>query len=285
MIKTVFHVLMFLIVGLAQANQKFQASFAESRWTLHASPVRCQLSHPIPRYGQGNFVHSSNGELVFSLDVLQPPMQDGVASMASVPSFWKQAVKPRDIGEFSVSAGKTPIYATHAIALRILYELDAGMFAVLHYKDWADRRDDVSVALSPVRFREVLPGFQKCISDLLPYSFDDLRVSTVTFHLNKSGLTEQARQILENPALYAREFENIKIVVEGHTDAIGSRYYNHRLSRKRAQSVKDFLVSKGVPAGRVVLKGFGERKPVATNYTERGRAANRRVKVTLNMTK
>lgn len=285
MAKIVSVFLMLILVNPVLSMQRFQASFEESQWLLQSSPVRCQLSHPIPRYGQGNFVHSSNGELAFTLDVLQPPMEDGVASMVSEPSFWKASLKAMDIGEFSVSAGRTPIYAPHKIALRILYELDAGKYAVMHYKDWADHRDDVRVALSPVRFREVLPDFQKCISQLLPYSFDDLKQSTVTFQLNKSVLTDDARQILENPALYAREFENIKILIEGHTDAIGSRYYNNNLSRKRAQSVREFLVSRGIPASRIVLKGYGERKPVASNYTETGRAANRRVRVTLNMTK
>lgn len=167
----------------------------------------------------------------------------------------------------------------------MLYELDAGLFAVLKYKDWADQRDEVKVALSPVHFRDVLPAFQKCISELLPFSFEDLRESTVKFQLNKATLTTEARQILENLAMYAKEYKNIKMTVEGHTDAIGSRYYNRQLSRRRAQSVKQFLLSKGVPAKRVVLNGYGESRPVASNYTESGRAANRRVSVRLNMMK
>lgn len=277
--------LMLLFSGPLMAIQRYQANFEESQWLLSTSPIRCELTHPIPRYGLGRFVHSSSGELAFSLDVLQPPLKDGVASMASVPSFWKAGHKGKDIGEFAISAGKTPIYAPHNIALRILYELDAGMFPVIQYKDWADQRDQVKVALSPVHFRDVLPAFQKCISQLLSFSFDDLRESTVTFELNKSILTPEAKQILENLALYAREYKKVKMVIEGHTDAIGSRSYNRRLSKRRARSVMKFLISKGVPAKRVRLKGFGERKPVASNYTEAGRAANRRVNVTLNMTK
>ena len=283
--KTIFTILLVVLSTQLLASQRFQANFEESQWRLKTSPIRCELVHPIPRYGQGNFVYASNGELAFSLDVLQPPVKDGVASMASIPSFWKAGSEGKDIGEFSISAGKTPIYAPHKIALRILYELDAGMFPVLQYKDWADQRDEVIVALSPVHFRDVLPAFQQCISQLLPYSFEDLRESTVMFHLNKATLTTEAKQILENLSLYAKEYKNIKMVIEGHTDSIGSRYYNRRLSRQRAQSVKKFLLSKGVPAQRVVIKGYGESRPVASNNSQDGRAANRRVSVTLNMTK
>ncbi|MDH5472211.1 MAG: OmpA family protein [Gammaproteobacteria bacterium] len=283
--KTLFTLLLLVYSAQLLASQKYQANFEESKWMLKASPIRCELTHPIPRYGRGNFVYSSNGELAFSLDVLQPPVQDGVASMASVPSFWKAGSEGKSIGEFSISAGKTPIYAPHKIALRILYELDAGMFPVLQYKDWADQRDAVSVALSPVNFRDVLPAFQQCISQLLPYSFDDLKESTVLFNLNKSTLTVEAKQILENLSLFAKEYKNVNMIIEGHTDNIGSRYYNQQLSRQRALSVKKFLLDKGVPAKRVILKGFGERKPVASNRTEEGRAVNRRVNVTLNVVK
>ena len=75
--------------------------------------------------------------------------------------------------------------------------------------------------------------------------------------------------------------KNERVVVEiaGHTDSIGSEEYNQGLSERRAESVKDYLVGKGVKAHRLSSKGYGEMRPVASNDTEEGRAENRRVEM------
>ena len=72
---------------------------------------------------------------------------------------------------------------------------------------------------------------------------------------------------------------NMRVSVEGHTDSIGSDAYNQKLSERRAQAVRDYLVSQGIDAARISVKGWGKAKPVASNKTEAGRAENRRVEI------
>ncbi|NBS66513.1 MAG: OmpA family protein [Betaproteobacteria bacterium] len=69
------------------------------------------------------------------------------------------------------------------------------------------------------------------------------------------------------------------VIAVGHTDAIGTDAYNQRLSVRRAEAVKAYLVSKGIPANRIYTEGKGKRQPVADNRTAAGRAKNRRVEV------
>ena len=65
--------------------------------------------------------------------------------------------------------------------------------------------------------------------------------------------------------------------IEGHTDSVGSEAYNKKLSERRADSVKSYVVGQGVEISRLSTKGFGESQPVADNGTAEGRAQNRRV--------
>jgi OOP family OmpA-OmpF porin len=69
------------------------------------------------------------------------------------------------------------------------------------------------------------------------------------------------------------------ITISGHTDSVGSEAYNMKLGQRRADTVKDYLVSKGVPASKITTKSFGESQPVASNKTAEGRAKNRRAEV------
>ncbi|MGE5640969.1 MAG: OmpA family protein, partial [Clostridia bacterium] len=73
---------------------------------------------------------------------------------------------------------------------------------------------------------------------------------------------------------------NLEVVIAiGHTDSIGTDEYNQKLSVRRAESVKSYLVSKGVEQNRVYTEGKGEKQPVATNKTKEGRQKNRRVEI------
>jgi OOP family OmpA-OmpF porin len=69
------------------------------------------------------------------------------------------------------------------------------------------------------------------------------------------------------------------VIATGHTDSVGTDAYNQKLSERRAAAVKDYLVSKGIPAAKVTTIGKGESQPVATNKTAGGRQKNRRVDI------
>ncbi len=113
--------------------------------------------------------------------------------------------------------------------------------------------------------------------------FDEVRstlvLKGVNFEFNSADLTPNSRTILDSVAASLREWKEIRVEVAGHTDSIGSDGYNKTLSQRRAESVRKYLVSKGVDGSRLTAKGYGESKPIADNGTDAGRAENRRVEL------
>ena len=102
----------------------------------------------------------------------------------------------------------------------------------------------------------------------------------VLFVTGKSELLPAARDQLDQVAAALKDQGDLKpIVVEGYTDSVGSDTANDKLSKDRAESVRQYLVSKGVPSDKITSVGKGKSNPVAGNDTPEGRANNRRVEI------
>ena len=104
--------------------------------------------------------------------------------------------------------------------------------------------------------------------------------SEVLFDVDKYDVRvhPEAEEVLKNLAIVLKEMDVKNFEIDGHTDSDGSDEYNQVLSEKRANSVKNFLVSQGVTA-EITTKGYGESKPVASNDTAEGKQKNRRVEI------
>ena len=102
---------------------------------------------------------------------------------------------------------------------------------------------------------------------------------SVHFDFDKATLKADAKPILDEAVQVLKQEGSVDIVVEGHTDSVGTEQYNLGLSRRRADTVRRYLVEHGVAASRITAEGMGESKPVASNDTADGRAQNRRVEL------
>lgn len=101
----------------------------------------------------------------------------------------------------------------------------------------------------------------------------------VTFAVDSTTISPQMRDTLDGVAQSMIDYPNSLIDVMGHTDSTGSEQYNLDLSRRRAESVANYLVSRGVSRARIETIGYGEQYPIADNSTESGRRENRRVEI------
>ncbi len=101
----------------------------------------------------------------------------------------------------------------------------------------------------------------------------------VTFATDSIELIGSSRQVLNKVADTLMRHPGVQVEVAGYTDNRGSREYNERLSRRRAEEVRDYLIERGVDPDRLRARGYGPADPIADNATEAGRAANRRVEL------
>ena len=97
------------------------------------------------------------------------------------------------------------------------------------------------------------------------------------FEFDKDRITTASYPILDRLVEIMNKYPFIKVEIAAHTDNMGSFEYNMNLSRRRVQSMVDYLAGKGISEHRIIGKGYGESRPIATNNTEKGRAMNRRV--------
>jgi outer membrane protein OmpA-like peptidoglycan-associated protein len=107
----------------------------------------------------------------------------------------------------------------------------------------------------------------------------------VLFAHDKSIIKAEGRAILDKIADYLKEYPDYRVLLVGHTDAVGSERYNMALSKRRANAVGQYFISHGIAADRITTEWKGESEPVATNKTKEGRAMNRRTEITIKPAK
>jgi OOP family OmpA-OmpF porin len=99
----------------------------------------------------------------------------------------------------------------------------------------------------------------------------------VNFENDSAQLMATSQPILDAVAADLKAHPRLKVELQGHTDSVGAASYNLKLSQRRADTVREYLISQGVNPANLIAKGYGEAEPIASNDTPGGRAGNRRV--------
>ena len=112
-------------------------------------------------------------------------------------------------------------------------------------------------------------------------NIDLVMPGNITFAFDSASLNPSFRPTLDKLAATMNEYNQNTVTIAGHTDSVGNPSYNMNLSRDRANSVRNYLVSRGVASNRINVVAYGQTRPIADNNSDYGRQQNRRVELTV----
>ncbi len=277
--------LLFLLMACAPASAqitRYGATLHESQWGTNSSRMQCILHHTIPGYGQALFTRNAGEGLTFSLSSSMPLPAAQRIELHSVAPAWKHGVPSRVLLNISTIGGERKIALDDEQSLQLFNELTRGMTPTFKAVGTGKRQANRLTAISPVQLGSAQTEFTACITQLLPYSYSQLRQSQLQFDFGSSTLLPETMQRADQLVEFIQENSNIRrIRIDGHTDNIGRNRYNRTLGQRRAEAFKEHLLTKGIAEQMIVLKSYGEQKPKSSNRTPAGRAINRRILVTL----
>lgn len=272
-----------LLIVVAQANagiRQYRADIENSHWQLTSnSRLQCTLSHQIPRYGEAKFYSSANRQMnmEFELDMMRLPDSYSLAEVRSEAPNWRPGISGRTIADMKLHKQFSPSLSKK-IAWSMLNELDQGMSPTFYYNDWYSDNEKISVGLSTARFQKAYQDFVSCVGNLLNFSFEDISYTVLNYQFGSDKLTKASQKRMNMIVEYLSLDPELELVlIDGYSDSYGGRNTNLKMSQRRANKVKDLIVSRGIDASRIEAEGYGEKRHVASNATIIGRSKNRRV--------
>ncbi len=149
------------------------------------------------------------------------------------------------------------------------------LYAISYRSDAKVNRDSISVSILDEQKNQLVKQLVPIVEIGRKFIIEHLLFATNSAELNRTV------EELEVLADFMNKRQSMRILVEGHTDNVGSASLNKALSEKRAESVKSYLVQRGVDPRRIQTAGHGSSKPIATNSTEFGRSLNRRTEIVI----
>ncbi len=186
--------------------------------------------------------------------------------------------QPRKGEQIWFEAKKTgQIYkAVSDAAGKFKMEIPGGDTYLIKIKSVGDAQDYSSIEVPALKDGERYGEMKLTIQIEIPKSFT---LNNVNFDTGKSSIRSSSYKELNEVAELLKYKPEMKMRIEGHTDNVGDPESNMKLSKARAESVKNYLIKKGVSANRLSSEGFGSTRPVAHNDTADGRQKNRRTEV------
>lgn len=281
MIKQWVACLVFACASTAMALE-YGGAIENTEWQVSGSVFECRFEQTVPGYGAGVFYHRAGEDIHFRLEAVRNLMEQSQAQIGIMPAAWQPSRRSEPLGTAKIVKGTPNLNLDSRRSNQFLHALLEGKQPSVSHRTYYDQQRYVGVRLSAASFQNYYPQYLQCVDQLLRVNFDQVKQQKVLFQSNAHNLTPTATALLEDIAYYIKNDPRVTAVyLDGHTDSLGRRFANREISHARAKKVEQFLINNGVNSDIISTRFHGDRYPIATNKTAKGRAQNRRVALEL----
>jgi outer membrane protein OmpA-like peptidoglycan-associated protein len=289
-VKYLFYVALAAYACTASAAEyEFKAPITKSQWVMtDQTRLMCRLVHEIPEYGKISFTStaSKNKNLYFNMiPAMESKNNYDVDVRAIAPNY-----RP-GIPDNHLSVMKNYKYFSGELkdqnAWTLTSALDRGSNLGFFFNDWYYQNQPVQVTVSSINFKKNFKLFTECMNNLLPYSFEDVAFTVITFDADTTDLTEESKNKLDRLITYLTYDPNVKeLVIDSYSDSFGTTEQSRDSSAQRANMISSYIEQSNIPKNKIIKNAYGEKEHIASNATTAGRNVNRRVVITVrqNMT-
>ncbi|OEE58407.1 flagellar protein MotY [Enterovibrio norvegicus FF-454] len=250
-----------------------------SSWKYQGGKFECQLIHAEVPQGKFYFRALPGEKLSFESEWNGNNTGLNVATLYQVAPPWLPDARERKLADVNITANSI-VRFQHQIP-ELLKAMAASQWVNVAYSGGAPSVTK-SITLPTIRIQQSLTAFNRCRANLPGMSVEEARTLELPFAFGQRSLTFAQQNKLKALSSYLAVDASIsRILIDGHTDNIGSSVVNLNTSRQRAENVASALQTLGVADTRIDIRAHGERYPIADNVTQKGQAKNRRVTVRL----
>lgn len=266
------------------AEFEFKAPLTNSTWkNEETSQLVCRLVHDIPEYGKVEFTSraAKNRQLVFNMRPLMETKNEVSVNVRAIAPNYRPGVRDNDLSvmkSYKYFAGELSDKDAWTITSALLQGRNVGFF----FNDWYYQDRPVQVTINSINFKKNFSLFQQCMQNLLPYGFEDVSFTVVNFVDGTSDLTPESKVRLDRLINYLSLDKNIsELVIDSYSDSFGTPEHNRKVSAERAVVIGKYIEQSGLPSSKMIENAYGEKEHIASNNTEEGRTANRRVVISV----
>jgi sodium-type flagellar protein MotY len=270
----------------------FVADIINADWNSTANPFACNMTHVIPGFGKANLSHRAGNEEVFYIEAKDKIIFPvGPVSIETLAPAWRNTVMPLSLGTVMAVAGVQPITLKKNNIAQVVAQLSSGVKVMFTSSQMPNKRtNDVSsgesgvmrVVLETRNFLSAYKNYQQCVGELINYTFSQVARTLINYPEKPQGLSTATKAELTKVARYMKADQKVLgVLIDAHSDNAEATKINEAISRQYAEWVSAYLVEQGVAASKIVSRWHGEKFPIASNKTAKGRAQNRRVTVRL----
>lgn len=263
---------------------EYGAGLDNTYWSVEGSVFDCSFSQSIPGYGQAIFYHRAGEDIEFRLYSERNTMDYSAAQISMLPPPWRPSESSENLGEAMVRKGDVLLTLDSRRSNIFLHGLMEGRRPTITHHTGYDLQRFVRLYISDTSFEDYYPEYMRCVRQLLPMNFDQVRRMKVLFGSGEDKIDQTDQNILDRVIFYVLVDPRITaIYLDGHSDNVGRRYDNRQISLRRVIDVKNYMLAQGIADDLITTRFHGGRYPVADNKSPVGRAANRRVTIRLEM--